>query len=345
MTENSAWANFLQAMHGEAPDQVPVALAVDCRYIANAFDMKMLDFLTYPERWQNAYLTLSARFPDVIFLPGFWIEFGMATEASAFGTSVLWRNDHAPTVRSLNVPVEQWADIAQPDPYTDGLMAMALHRYWNLEHNGELPEPYRIRFAAAHGPFAIAAHLVGVNTFMAALADEGNMPHTLNLIQTLTDTTIRYLQAQLGCLRAPTGIMLLDDTTGMLTSSQFERLARPYLRRIFESFDGLVRIYHNSTPCVHLLPSITHLDFEVFHFSHQMDIRSVKAALMSKAVMGNVAPLGTLAHGSPAQVQETALRSLDSLMDTTGVILSAGGMVHPDTPPENIDALLEATRL
>ena len=118
--------------------------------------------------------------------------------------------------------------------------------------------------------------------FLAALADAQQVHHALNLIEMLTDTAIRFLQAQLGCLRAPLGIMLLDDITGMLTPGQFERLATPYLRRIFESFDGLLRIYHNSTPCVPLLPSIARLDFEVLHFSHQMDIRSVKAALPSK---------------------------------------------------------------
>ncbi|MBN1562671.1 MAG: hypothetical protein JXA10_02450 [Anaerolineae bacterium] len=344
MTENGAWGHFLLAARGEEPPQVPVALAADCRYIANALDMNMLDFLLYPERWLNAYLTLIARFPDVLFLPGFWVEFGMATEASAFGASVLWRSDHAPTIRPLHLPAEQWGEIPQPDPYTDGLMALALHRYWNLEHNGELPEPHRIRFAAARGPFAIASHLVGTNAFMGALADERQQRHALNLVETLTDTTIRYLQAQLGCLRAPMGIMLIDDTTGMLTTNQFERLAAPILNRIFAAFDGLVRIYHNSTPCVHLLSGIAHLDFEVFHFSHQMDIRSVKAALQHKAVMGNLAPLGTVAHGTPEQIQDVVRRSLDSLTDYAGVILSAGGMVQPDTPPENIDALFEATR-
>jgi uroporphyrinogen decarboxylase len=245
----------------------------------------------------------------------------------------------------LTLPVEAWSDLPQPDPYTDGLMALTLHRYWNLEHNGELPEPHRIRFVAARGPFAIAAHLVGAHAFLNALADEDLARHALDMLDSLVETTIRYLQAQLGCLRGPVGIMMLDDITGMLPSSQFEQLAIPYLRRVFDSFDGLVRIYHNSTPCVHLLPAIAHLNFEVFHFSHQMDIRSVRAALAPKAVMGNLPPLGTLAHGSPEQVVDAALRCLDSLTDYAGVILSAGGSVHPDTPPENIDALLEATRL
>ncbi len=343
MTENSAWADFLMAARGAEPDRVPVALLADCRYIARAFDMNMLDFFMYPERWLNAYLTLNARFPNVVFLPGFWVEFGTATEASAFGTALLWRGDQPPAIRPLGVPIEQWSHLSQPDPYTDGLMALALHRYWNLEHNDELPEPYRIRFAAARGPFAIASHLVGANVFMAALDDEHHVRHALHLLDILVETTIRYLQAQLGCLRAPTGIILLDDTTGMLTSSQFEQIAMPYLQRIFESFDGLVRVYHNSTPCVHLLPAIAHLNFEVFHFSHQMDMRSVKAALLPKAVMGNLPPLGTLAHGSPEQVADMATRCLESLTDHTGVILSAGGFLHPDTPPENIDALFEAS--
>ena len=60
--------------------------------------------------------------------------------------------------------------------------------------------------------------------------------------------------------------------------------------------------------------------------------------------MGNLAPLGLLAHGTPEQVEEAAFGCLDRINDHAGLILSAGGMLHPDTPPENIDALVRVVR-
>ena len=33
----------------------------------------------------------------------------------------------------------------------------------------------------------------------------------------------------------------------------FEQYARPYMTRIFQAFDDLIKVYHNDTPCPHLL--------------------------------------------------------------------------------------------
>lgn len=345
MTDNRSWENFLIAARGGEPDTIPVALGADCRYIARALDISLFDFLFYPERWLNSYLTLCARFPDVVFLPGFWVEFGAATEASAFGVPILWRHDEPPMLRPLTLPIDEWHTLPQPDPYTSGLMAVTLHRYWKLEHHEELPEPHRIRFAAARGPFTIATNLFGVNRVLDAIYDEPlSTRQVLDLLDILTDTTIRYLQAQLGSLRTPTGIVLMDDTTGMLSASQFERFAIPYLERILNTFDGLVRVFHINTPCMHLISSIADLPFEVFHFHHQMDIRTVKAALEPKAIMGNLSAPSLMVQGTPEEVEDSARYMLRQVADHAGLIMSVGGMLHPDTPPTNIDALLDAVQ-
>lgn len=344
MSYTNSWENFLTAARGGTPETIPVALNADCRYIARALDMSLLDFLFYPARWLDAYLTLSARFPDVVFLPGFWVEFGIATEASAFGIPILWRHDQPPVIRPLNLPADDWHVLPQPDPYTDGLMAIALHRLWNLEHNDELPEPHRIRLGAARGPFAIASNLLGATRFLDTVKDEPDSTRqVLDLLDILTETTIRYLQAQLGSLRAPAGIILMDDTVGWLSASQFERFAMPHLTRILDTFDGLVRIFDVNIPCMHLLSHIARLPFEVFHFHHQMDIRPVKAALEPKAIMGNLSPLNVMVQGTPSDVEHTALSTLNQVANRGGLILSVGGTLYPDTPPDNIDALVEAT--
>jgi uroporphyrinogen decarboxylase len=191
---NQAWENFMTAAQGGEPESVPVALNVDCGFIASAFGMNALDFYMYPDRWLDAYVTLMARFPDVVFLPGFWVEFGMAVEPSAFGTPVMWRHDQAPAMRHLNLSQDDWGRLPQPDPYSDGLMALVLRRYWNLEHNAELPEPHRVHFVAARGPFTIATHVLGGNQFLAALDDEPNSTRAaLDVLEIFAETTIRFL--------------------------------------------------------------------------------------------------------------------------------------------------------
>jgi uroporphyrinogen-III decarboxylase len=287
-----AWGNFVTAARGGQPPQVPVALCVDSAFVAAAFGVSVLDFLMYPARWLEAYISLVERFPDVVFLPGFWPEYGVATEPSAFGAPVLWRHDQAPISRTLRQPPELWSDLPRPDPHTEGLMALVLNRYWNLEKEGELPEPHRIRFVAARGPFANAAHVFGLSAFLNAIADEPEYTRqVLDVLDVMTETTIRFLQAQLGCLRDPVGVIVIDDTIGMLQPNAFARFAMPFLHRVFSTFEGLIRIFQIDAPSEHLLPYLRELDFELFHFSHRMDPADVKVALRDRAgLMGNLSP-------------------------------------------------------
>jgi len=83
----------------------------------------------------------------------------------------------------------------------------------------------------------------------------------------------------------------------------------------------------------------------VFNFSHEMDIAEVKARMGQRvALMGNVPPLDVGVRGTPADVARYAQECLDRGAPGGGMILSFGGGVSPGTPPENVDALLQAAR-
>jgi uroporphyrinogen-III decarboxylase len=165
------------------------------------------------------------------------------------------------------------------------------------------------------------------------------------ILDTVTTTLIRWLHAQLDALREPEGIMLLDDIVGMVSRSHYEEFVHLNMRRIFDEFDGLIRVYHNDTPCPHLLESLAEANFDVFNFSHEVDVGEVKAKMGHRvALMGNVPPLDVGVRGTPADVARCARECLDKSAPGGGMILSFGGGVSPGTPAENIDALLEAAR-
>jgi uroporphyrinogen decarboxylase len=119
----------------------------------------------------------------------------------------------------------------------------------------------------------------------------------------------------------------------------------PYLQRIFDSFPGLLRIYHNDTPCPHLLPKLGRLHCEVWNWSHEMDVAAVRAALgPGVALLGNVAPLDTLARGTADETYAAARACVEKMAGQPGFILSAGGGASPGTPAGNVDALVRAAR-
>ncbi len=335
------WEDFLTAARGGRPDRVPVALIVDSPWMPGFAGMHTLDFFLDTRLWLDTHLALLARFPGVVFLPGFWVEYGMANEPSAFGARVVWHADSPPSLRPLGIPPAEWPALPRPDPETDGLMPLVLRRIERLE-KGRLPEPHRIRFAAARGPLAVAAHVLGTTTFLEATAAEPEA--TAAALDIFTETVIAFLRAQLARLREPVGILLLDDIPGMLSPRGFDRMALPFLQRVFDAFPGLLRVYHNDTPCGHLLPRIGELHCDVWNFSHELDLAGVRSALPRMALLGNVAPLATLVRGTPEQVYREARACVEKGAPNGGFILSAGGGVSPGTPADNIDALVRAAR-
>ena len=58
--------------------------------------------------------------------------------------------------------------------------------------------------------------------------------------------------------------------------------------------------------------------------------------------MGNVPPLEVLAKGNPEEVRSWAKACITKTECARNLILSAGGGVSPETPAQNIDALVEA---
>ena len=333
------WQDLATAARGGRPRRVPVALIVDSPWMPGFFGMNTLDFFLDTDTWLRAYLELARRFPTVAFLPGFWVEYGMANEPSAFGARVVWHSDQPPALRPLALPPAQWPDLPRPDPETDGLMPLVLRRLERLEKGG-LPEPHRIRFAAARGPLAVAAHVLGMLPFLEATALEPEA--TAAALDVFTDTVIAFLRAQLSRLREPLGILVLDDLPGLVSPQSYDALAEPFLQRVFDAFSGLIRIYHNDTPCPHLLSRIGRLHCEAWNWSHQMDLAAVRAGVGPRlALMGNVAPLDVLVRATPADACAEARACIEKAGESP-FILSAGGGLSPGTTAEHILALVRA---
>ena len=262
----------------------------------------------------------------------------MAIEPTAFGARIIWHPDQPPSIEPVHGGLDVLYNIEPPDPQRHGFMPLVLQRYLDAEKR-LLPEGECIKMVAARGPFAIAGWLLGISNVMVALKKQPD--RIAQLLDTLTTTVNAWLKAQLAVLRAPEGILVLDDIVGMLSPRLFEQYARPLMTRLFAEFDGLIRVFHNDTPCPHLLAPMSHLGFDVFNFSHTSDIAAVQAQMPRIALMGNVPPLDVMVRGTPEQVTKWAQDCIRKT-DGCGLILSAGGGVSPGTPPEMIAALVAA---
>jgi uroporphyrinogen decarboxylase len=339
---STPWQLFKQAARLGEPERVPVALIVDSPWLPGYAGIDTRDYFLFPEKWLEINLGLLKRFPDVAWIPGFWVEFGMTAEPSAFGAKMRFHADRPPSIEPLVTDLAFWADARPVDPQEDGLMPLALRLYQVMDERLQA-EGLGIHMVCARGPMTVASWLVGVMPLMMGVATD---PETVSrVLDTVSTSLIRWLQAQLDTLRQPEGILLLDDLVGMVSRPHYEQIIHPHLRRIFDAFDGLLRVYHNDTPCPHLLESLAEANFDVFNFSHEVDAGAVKAAMGHRvALMGNVPPLDVGVRGTPDDVARSARECLERAAAGGGMILSFGGGVSPGTPAENVDALVEAAR-
>jgi uroporphyrinogen decarboxylase len=332
------WDRFAAVAAGGRADRVPVALIVDSPWLPGHAGLDTLDYFLLPDAWLRANLDLMRRHPEVAWIPGFWVEYGMAAEPSAFGARVVWHHDQPPAIEPVPGGLAALAAWEAPDPGQHGLMPLILQRYVDAERR-LVPEGISIPMVAARGPLAIANWLLGTTELLIALKQQPQ--EAGRLLDVLTETVIAWLRAQLSVLRDPRGVLLLDDIVGMLSPAMFEQVVRPRFSRIFAAFDGLLKVYHNDTPCEHLLRPMSTLGFDVLNFSHETDIALVRERMPGIALMGNVPPLSVMARGAPDEVRAWAGECIRKT-GGEGLILSAGGGASPGTRAENIDALVEA---
>src|SRR3974377_1318283 len=90
------WKLLKSAARLEPLDRVPVALIVDSPRIAVGGGVRHLDYSLYRYLWFRLNARLMDEFPEVIFLPSWWIEYGMAIEPSAIGSRIIFAADQPP---------------------------------------------------------------------------------------------------------------------------------------------------------------------------------------------------------------------------------------------------------
>lgn len=336
------WQRFKQAARLEEPDQVPVAFIVDSPWLPGYAEINTLDFFLLPDKWYDIHRGLLDRFPDAVWIPGFWVEYGMAAEPSAFGARIHFHHDSPPAIEPVTTDIAHWASVPVPNVKEDGFMPLTLRLYEYAEQRLQA-EGLGIKMVAARGPMVTAGWVMGITNLMTGIISHPREIH--KFLDTVTTTIINWLHAQLETVNAPEGIMLLDDIVGMVSVAHYNEFVAPHLRRIFDQFEGLIRIYHNDTPCAHLLPALTEANFDVFNFTHEVDIALVKAQMGHRvALMGNVPPLSVGVRESPDVVAAWAKQCLDKAAPGGGLILSVGGGVSPGMPAENVDAMLDTAR-
>jgi uroporphyrinogen-III decarboxylase len=336
MTDNQ-WEDLLRVIRGELLSPLPVGLIIDSPWLPGWANIPMLDYFMNKHLWLNANLNVVRQFPRIMFLPGFWAEFGMCTEPSAFGGKCIWPENSFPSIEKSLFDYSEIDRVTKPNCRTDGLLPFVLRRLTRCRLAIEAAG-HRIRFATARGPLNIASYLLGHTELLIGIKTQPNEIH--RLLNILTDFLIDWIQLQADTIDSIDGIFLLDDLIGFLRDDDFQQFALPYLRRIYNSRNVSVRFLHNDAFGLVAAKHLEAMGVNLFNFSfnHKMEEMRV-ASGPSVVLLGNIPPRDVLAQGTPADTRQHTVAMLDSVADRRRIIVSCGGGTPPNAPTENIEAL------
>lgn len=342
------WSLFNAVLRKENLD-LPVGLIVDSPWMPGYCGMSTIDFYVRPEQWLEAYLKIKSDFPDILFLPDWWAEFGMSTESSGFGCRIDFYDDNLPAVHHLIDSADDTDlidKLVAPDPRKSGFMPLLLNlqRYIQprLNNIGE-----QINIVSTRGPLTIASHLFALTEMLVCAKIEPDALH--KLLNITTKLCKDWLSAQLENVKTATGILVLDDVTGFFGKEDYEEFAHPYLKEIFGAFPECIHLFHNDTDNDICFPYLADMGVDVFNFTHCKDIGdTLKATGDTVTLLGNVPPM-SMANQTPDEVYALTKGVIDRYRQANGgsikgLLLSLGGGTPMGAKRENIEAMVRASK-
>jgi uroporphyrinogen decarboxylase len=354
-----------KAKRFERPDRVPVLPAIAHRFLIPKVGARFRDYYADPETMLRTqilaqkWLLENVR-TDAYAITGPWVgawtDFQNAFEAGSLGVPVVFPDDDIPWVGPGWVKDE--ADLRRleaMDYVREGLngrqmayrraMIAVAERYpvrflgGPVFHPGRAPHLTR----TSDGPFGVAGDLMGATELFLACAERPDFVR--ELLRIVTEKMIAYLDA---CWdeegrTGPRDFAWSDDLAVSLSRPMFEELVLPFNRRLRDRFDGWAAL-HMCGRSDHLLETFRdglRID-ELQGFGWQVDLDRIAEVLGGRVVLlGNVDPM-LIRRGTPEDVRRATRRVIEKLAPAGGFIVQDGNNIPPDSPVENINAMMEA---
>lgn len=334
------WEALVAVVRGERLDKPLCGFIADSPWLpAWTGKASVLDYYSSETVWLEANLTAVQTFPDALFLPGFWSEFGMCTEPSAFGARMVWHEHELPFAEPVVRDSETALTLDKPDARTAGLLPFVLRRLVRSRPAIEAAG-HSIRFAVARGPLNIASFLMGTTEFLMAMRSDPAGTHAM--LDGITAFLEDWIKLQASTIPSVRGVLLLDDILGFIGPDDAKTFAMPYLKRVFGAIDSEVRFLHNDANGLSCAPLLAKADVNLFNFSFEHPIAEMRSlAGPEVTLLGNIPPRDVLSAGTPQEVRASVAAMRASLgHDYTRVVFSCGGGLPPGVPTSNLRAFL-----
>jgi uroporphyrinogen decarboxylase len=331
---NSHWNDLKGMAEGRQTGCHPVGFIIDSPWLPGWYGITTLDYYSSDDLWLRANLKAASTFPDVWFMPGFWSEYGMCTEPSAFGSKMVFSTTSLPHASSIIRDISEAESLIQPDFRTDGMLPFMINRLRHAQ-NSIRNADHEIRFAVSRGPLNIASFLMGTTEFMLALALDPDGSH--RLIRKITTFIRDWISWQKECFPSIEGILILDDLIGFVGEHEFGEFVVPYMKEIFSVIDADIRFLHNDADGLITAKHLNDMNVNMFNFSYNHSMGVIRELAGNDVILlGNVPPRDVMALGKPSDVASAVRKAFSETDDHSRIVWSLGGGMPPDVKNENI---------
>jgi uroporphyrinogen decarboxylase len=347
--KNHEWERLLSIISGNN-SRLETAMIVDSPWIPGYCGINTIDYFARPDVWIAAHERIKADFPGIIFLPDYWVEYGMALEPSGFGCKVDFYPNTPPSIHQIIEDADDTDTIeklAVPDPKRSGLMPIALRLQ---KHYSELlaEKEEMIKIVSTRGPLTTASHLMGVTEFLMCIKLNPDAAHTL--LKKTTELCKRWLNAQFDTVKTAEGMLLLDDVCGFLSDADYRDFAHPYLKDIFKYFSCKIKIMHNDSESDVIYPYLSDLGIDMYQPTYTRPVSEIRRKIDDRITILGTLPTMSLAEDRPEQIKKMTLDMInDYIVANNGsikhLLVSTGGGAPMGAKKECIDAVVSAVEL
>jgi uroporphyrinogen-III decarboxylase len=289
------WSDLKKFISGGQLDYTPAGFIIDSPWLPGWNNISTMEYYASDKIWWETNIKAIESFPDVWFLPGFWSEYGMCTEPSAFGAKMVWSETNLPHAERIISSVDEVQKLVKPSVEKDGLLPFMIQRLKTFEPQ-IIERGHNIRFAVSRGPLNIASFMMGTTEFMMALMMQPEQ--TSKLIELITGFVNEWLDYQISCFPSIEGILILDDIIGFVGATEFEDFVLPGFKEIFNRPDIPVRILHNDAQGLITASHLEEMNVNVFNFSFEHSNEEIyKLSGPDVTLLGNIPPRDVMSLG------------------------------------------------
>ena len=278
---------------------------------------------------------------------GILLDVDTALLASACGAEVMYPKDIAAVTadeqpRSLEQIIDDLAgvDLRSSDRVKIYLEAINKMADWCNANDVFL------RANADQGPFSLGCLLVGMNEFLVTLLDEDAEEDLMALME----QTLRIsLQMHRLCFEAgghSTSYGNSSEGCSVVSPAIFRKFGKPFEIRLNRQLkeEGIPTICHICGWADPILEDLAETGCPMYEFDARTDIHKARTAGKGHyALSGNLDP-AMLNSAGVEEVRAACRELLDLFRGQGGLMIGPGCALGPDTPGENIHALVEMTK-